>query len=283
MAESHPQAAIDRPGPSRSGGRRSEPFFTRHLAWFTTPAIIAVFVLFWEIYVQTSGISKFVLPSPSSIGQAMVFLMQQDFFLSHLKLTVSAILSGFAIAIAFGTVVGVALGKSRMAERLANPFVIGSQVVPKVALMPLFLLWLGFGIESKIAIVALLSFFPILKNTILGVQSIEKGHRDLFVVIRASPWKRIWSLEIPAVMPYVLTGIETASVLAVTGAIVGEYLGGSKGMGAMVVASLNSLQTDQMFATIIVLTIFGFAFYSAITLIRRYAVPWHGSANLSDL
>jgi NitT/TauT family transport system permease protein len=262
---------------------RSEPFFTRHLAWFTTPAIIAVFVLIWEVYVQSSGISKFVLPSPSSIGRAIVFLMQQDYFINHLKLTVTAILSGFAIAIVFGTVVGVALGKSRTAERLANPFVIGSQVTPKVALMPLFLLWLGFGIESKIAIVALLSFFPILKNTILGVQSIERGHKDLFVVIRASPWKRVWSLEIPAVMPYVLTGIETASVLAVTGAIVGEYLGGSKGMGAMVVASLNSLQTDQMFATIIVLTIFGFAFYSAITLIRRYAVPWHGSANLSDV
>jgi len=233
--------------------------------------------------VQTSGISKFVLPSPSSIGQAIVFLMQQEYFINHLKLTVTAILSGFSIAIVFGTVVGVALGKSRMAERLANPFVIGSQVTPKVALMPLFLLWLGFGIESKIAIVALLSFFPILKNTVLGVRSIEKGHQALFVVIRASPWKRVWSLEIPAVMPYVLTGIETASVLAVTGAIVGEYLGGSKGMGAMVVASLNSLQTDQMFATIIVLTIFGFAFYSAITLIRRYAVPWHGSAKLSDV
>jgi len=283
MAEQSRVSGADPRAPTAPTDARAESFVSRHLAWFTTPAIIAVFVLIWEVYVQTSGISKFVLPSPSSIGQAIVFLMQQEYFINHLKLTVTAILSGFSIAIVFGTVVGVALGKSRMAERLANPFVIGSQVTPKVALMPLFLLWLGFGIESKIAIVALLSFFPILKNTVLGVRSIEKGHQDLFVVIRASPWKRIWSLEIPAVMPYVLTGIETASVLAVTGAIVGEYLGGSKGMGAMVVASLNSLQTDQMFATIIVLTIFGFAFYSAITLIRRYAVPWHGSAKLSDV
>jgi NitT/TauT family transport system permease protein len=262
---------------------REEGFFSRYMAWFTTPGIILIFILIWEFYVKASGISKFVLPSPSDIGKAIVFLLQQDYFIANFWITVTSILTGFAIAIVFGTVVGVALGKSRLAERLANPFVIGSQVTPKVALMPLFLLWLGFGVESKIAIVALLSFFPVLKNTILGVRSIEKGHKDLFVVIRAGPWKRVWSLEVPAVMPYVLTGIETASVLAVTGAIVGEYLGGSKGMGAMIVASLNSLQTDQMFATIIVLTVFGFAFYSAISVIRRFAVPWHGSANLSDV
>lgn len=258
-------------------------FFGRYLTWITTPLLIAIFLALWQYYVVQSGISKFVLPSPLDVFKAIGLLLSESWFLAHIRATVLAILSGFAIAIAVGTTIGVLLGKSPLAERLAGPFVVGSQVVPKVALMPLFLLWMGFGIESKIAIVALISFFPILKNTILGVRSIEAGHKDLFVVIRASRWKRIWSLEIPSVMPYLLTGVETASVLAVTGAIVGEYLGGSEGLGAMVVITLNALRADQMFATIIILTAIGFMFYTAVTALRRSAVRWHESSGVRDV
>ena len=130
---------------------------------------------------------------------------------------------------------------------------------------------------ATLAIVVLLSFFPIMKSTMLGVRSIGEDQRALFTVIRASRWKRICSLEIPAVLPYLLTGIETASVLAVTGAIVGEYLGGNEGLGALVVQTLQSLQVEQMFATIIALATFGFLFYGAISAVRRMLVPWHES------
>ena len=258
------------------------PWWEKRLTWVTTPLILVIFLLGWSFYVDWTGMSRFVLPKPGAIFVALWDLLHADFFWKAFRITVMEILIGFAIAVALGAALGIALGKSRMAERIASPFVVFTQVTPKVALMPLFLLWLGFGMQSKIAIVVLLSFFPIMKSTMLGVRSIGEDQRALFTVIRASRLKRIVSLEIPAVLPYLLTGIETASVLAVTGAIVGEYLGGNEGLGALVVQTLQSLQVEAMFATIMALAVFGFLFYGAISAVRRLAVPWHESAAFEE-
>ncbi|MBL8697951.1 MAG: ABC transporter permease [Alphaproteobacteria bacterium] len=258
------------------------PWWEKRLTWVTTPLILVLFLLGWSLYVDWTGLSRFVLPKPGAIFKALLDLLHAPFFWTAFRVTVTEILIGFALAVALGAALGIGLGKSRIAERIAGPFVVFSQVTPKVALMPLFLLWLGFGMQSKIAIVVLLSFFPIMKSTMLGVRSIGEDQRALFTVIRASRWKRIVSLEIPAVLPYLLTGIETASVLAVTGAIVGEYLGGNEGLGALVVQTLQSLQVEAMFATIMALAIFGFLFYGAISAVRRLAVPWHESAAFEE-
>jgi len=252
--------------------------FERHLVWITTPILILLSIGLWKLYIVLFKVSPFMLPPPEAVGKSLLDMLQKGYFWQHLGVTVSEILIGFALAVAVGAALGVLLGKSALFERVAAPFIVGSQVTPKVALMPLFLLWMGFGISSKIAMVVLLSFFPVMKATILGVRSISGEQRDLFTVIRAPGWKRIVSLDIPAVLPYLLTGIETASVLAVTGAIVGEYLAGNEGLGALVVITLNAMRVDQMFATIVALAIFGFIFYAAIASIRRFAVPWHDSA-----
>lgn len=265
--------------PAAPVGPAADAWTDRYLPWITTPLLIAAFLGLWKLYIVVFSISPFMLPTPEGVGRALVTLVQTGYFWEHLWITVSEILTGFAIAVFVGAALGVVLGKSRLFERVAAPFIIASQVTPKVALMPLFLLWMGFGIQSKIAMVALLSFFPVMKATILGVRSIAGDQRDLFTIIGASGWKRIWSLEIPAVLPYLLTGIETGSVLAVTGAIVGEYLGGNQGIGALVVITLNAMRVEQMFATIVALAVFGFVFYGAIASLRRIAVPWHESAS----
>jgi NitT/TauT family transport system permease protein len=247
--------------------------------WVTTPIIVAVFLLVWTWAVDYTGTSRFLLPRPADIFVALRDLLGQDYFYTAFYVTVTEILVGFLLAIIIGSTLGVALGSSRLLDQIAAPFIIASQVTPKVALMPLFILWLGFGMESKIAMVALLSFFPVMKSTILGVRSIQPDQRALFKVIRASRFERLVSLEIPAVLPYTLTGIETGSVLAVTGAIVGEYLGGSEGLGALVVKTLNALMVEHMFATIVALAAFGFVFYGGISALRRVLVRWHDSAS----
>ncbi|MGE0801908.1 MAG: ABC transporter permease [Lautropia sp.] len=252
------------------------------VAWFTTPLIIVAFLVVWTLYVDFSGTSRFLLPKPQAIGTALLELLREDYFYQAFYITVTEIVVGFLIAIAVGATLGVLLGASRRLDQIAAPFIVASQVTPKVALMPLFILWLGFGLESKIAMVALLSFFPVMKATILGVRSIQPDQRALFKVIRASRWKRLVSLEIPAVMPYLLTGIETGSVLAVTGAIVGEYLGGNDGLGALVVKTLNALMVEHMFATIVALAAFGFVFYGSISSLRRVLVRWHDSAEIDE-
>lgn len=272
--------SAESPRPTAPEGWRDA--LEKRLPWITTPLLILAFLGAWSLYVQIGGISRFLLPGPVRVGNALIDLLGQAYFYQAFWITVSEILIGFAIAVTAGATLGVILGKSRLLDRVAAPFIVASQVTPKVALMPLFLLWMGFGMQSKIAMVALLSFFPVMKATILGVRSIQPDQHALFTVIRAPWWKRVLSLEVPAVLPYLLTGIETGSVLAVTGAIVGEYLGGSEGLGALVVKTLNALMVEHMFATIIALAAFGFLFYGAIASIRRVAVPWHESAQTED-
>lgn len=260
------------------GGRSLRELLDTYLTWITTPLLLLAFIALWKLYVVVLDISPFMLPPPEAVALALVELLQEPFFWNFFRITVTEILVGFGLAVVVGAGLGILLGRSKLFERIASPFIVASQVTPKVALMPLFLLWMGFGMQSKIAMVVLLSFFPVMKATILGVRSIGSEQRDLFTVIRAPVWKRLLSLDVPAVLPYLLTGIETASVLAVTGAIVGEYLGGNEGLGAMVVMTLNAMRVDQMFATIVALAIFGFLFYAVIASIRKIAVPWHDSA-----
>lgn len=274
MSTLTPVVLHDAPPPAEAAPPKAS-----RIAWLTTPIIVVIFLFAWTWGVEYAGTSRFLLPKPIEVGRALMDLLRQDYFYTAFYITVTEILVGFLLAILIGSTLGVLLGSSRKLDQVAAPFIIASQVTPKVALMPLFILWMGFGMESKIAMVTLLSFFPVMKATILGVRSIQPDQRALFKVIRASRFKRLVSLEIPAVLPYTLTGIETGSVLAVTGAIVGEYLGGSEGLGALVVKTLNALMVEHMFATIVALAAFGFVFYGGISALRRVLVRWHESAS----
>ena len=158
-----------------------------------------------------------------------------------------------------------------------RPVIVASQVVPKVALIPLFIIWFGFGITSKIIIVALLSFFPILLNVILGVRSVDSGHRDVMRSLNAGRWQTFRRLEYPSTLPYILAGMEVGIVFAVVGAVVGEYLGGDQGLGYRIVTSLNNLEAETLFAVILVLTLFGFLLYLAVVVLKRFLIPWHAS------
>jgi NitT/TauT family transport system permease protein len=137
--------------------------------------------------------------------------------------------------------------------------------------------WFGFGITSKVLIAATLAFFPILTNTVLGVKSIDQGHRDVMMSLNASRWQVFRKLELPSSLPYIVTGMEVGIVLAIIGAIVGEYLGGDQGLGHLLVARMNAFETDGLFAVMIQMTILGFLFYFAISLLRRALIPWHES------
>ena len=245
------------------------------LPWVTTPMIVVVFVVLWDRMVVWFDVSRFILPRPVVVYQSLVELVQQPWFYTHLRITVTEIVVGFMIACSVAISLGILIGKSPTLEQILNPLIIALQVTPKVALMPLILVLLGFGISSKIAIAAILSFFPVLKNTVLGVRSIPAGQSELFKVLNATPSQRVRLLEMPFVLPYILTGVETGIVFAVTGAIVGEYLAGQWGLGALVVISMNTLQVPRLFATVIVLATLGFSFYIFLASLRRWLVPWH--------
>ena len=236
---------------------------------------VVVLFVFWSVYVHTATVSAFVLPPPEKIGRAFLVQIADRAVWRHAGITVTETLAGFLAALVSGVLLGTLLAKIPPLEWALKPFVIVLQLVPKVALAPLFVLWFGFGLESKIVISGVLAFFPVFANTLVAMKSIDPGDREVFASLRAGPLATFRLLEWPAALPFVLTGAEVAIVLAIIGAIVGEFIGGNAGLGYLAVAKLQDLQVDALFAVILVLTLIGLAMYGAVALLRRWLVPWH--------
>jgi NitT/TauT family transport system permease protein len=262
--------------------RQRRPFrLTRIPAWIGSLALLVLFLAGWEAYVRAFEVSKFLLPSPSEILQAWAEILGTASLWQHTWITAWETILGFVIAVIIGVGLGAVLGKVPWLEQVLNPFIVATQVVPKVALVPLFIVWFGFGMTSKVVIAAVLAFFPILVNTILGVKSVDRGHREVLLSLNASRWQSITQLEFPSALPYILTGMEMGVVLSIIGAVVGEYLGGSQGLGNLAVRQMNSYNTTALFAVIIHLSVLGFLFYATLVGCRRFAIPWHESVQVN--
>lgn len=249
------------------------------LPWITTPLLLAALLVAWHVYVKAYGVSSFILPAPSAVWDSWMDMLGSSRAWRHTWMTVYVTLVGFAWALIIGVGLGVLLGRTRWLELTLNPFIVATQVIPKVALLPLFVVWFGFGNTSKIIVAAILAFFPILTNTVLGVKSVDAGNRDVMTSLNATRWQIFRRLELPSSLPYILTGMEIGIVLAIIGAIVGEYLGGNAGLGFMLVSKMNGYETDGLFAVIIQMTLLGFFFYFATGALRRFLIPWHQSVN----
>ena len=243
------------------------------LPWVSTVVAIVAMVAIWKLVIAIFDVSPFVLPQPEKVLSGVKDLVGSNGFWTDVRVTLTETLVGFAIALALGLGLGTLLGRVAWLEQAMRPVIVASQVVPKVALIPLFIIWFGFGITSKIIIVALLSFFPILLNVILGVRSVDTGQRDVMRSLNASRWQTFRRLEYQSTLPYVLAGMEVGIVFAV----VGEYLGGDQGLGYRIVTSLNNLEAETLFAVILVLTLFGFLLYLAVVVLKRFLIPWHDS------
>jgi NitT/TauT family transport system permease protein len=249
----------------------------RWMPWVSTVVALIVTIIVWKLVIAVFDVSRFVLPQPEDVIGGMGDLIDSDGFWTDVRITLTETLVGFAIALVLGIAGGTLLGRVVWLEQALRPVIVASQVVPKVALIPLFIIWFGFGITSKIIIVALLAFFPILLNVILGVRSVDAGQRDVMRSLNANRWQTFRRLEYPSTLPYVLAGMEVGIVFAVVGAVVGEYLGGDQGLGYRIVTSLNNLEAETLFAVIIVLTLFGFLLYLAVVSLKRLLIPWHES------
>jgi NitT/TauT family transport system permease protein len=247
------------------------------VTWITTPAILIAFLLVWHFYVTWFNVSKFIVPPPAAVAESFVELLTSQSTLYHAWITLYETLVGFVLATVIGVGLGAVLGKTPWLEQALNPFIVATQVVPKVALVPLFILWFGFGPEAKIVVAAVLAFFPILTNTVLGVKSVDLGHKDVMTVLNARRWQRFVTLELPSALPAVLAGMEVGVVLAIIGAVVGEYLGGSTGLGHLAVAALNDYKVGALFAIILLLTLIGFALYVLVGMLKHFVIPWHES------
>ncbi len=256
---------------------RRKPMRESLLPWITTPLLVLLLIGTWHFYVTTTKLSAFILPTPYAVWEAWLGLLQSQRAWNNTLSTIYVTVVGFIYALIIGVGLGVLLGRIRWLELTLNPFVVATQVIPKVALLPLFIVWFGFGATPKVIVAAVLAFFPILTNTVLGVKSVDTGHRDVMTSLNASRWQIFWRLELPSSLPYILSGMEVGIVLAIIGAIVGEYLGGNAGLGFMLVSKMNGFETDGLFAVIVQMTLLGFFFYFATRALQRLLIPWHQS------
>jgi len=247
------------------------------LPWVSTPVVLLLVLVAWQLAVTAFGVSEFILPTPAGVAGALGELLTDATTWSHIGITLIEVTVGFLVALASGVVVGVVLGRAQWLERALRPVLVAVQVVPKVAFIPLFVIWFGFGVTSKIIMAATLAFFPIMLNVMLGVRSVDRGHRDVMLGLGAKRWPTFRDLELPSTLPYVFAGMEVAVVFAVIGAIVGEYLGGSEGLGYLVVVSLNALDAPQLFAVILLLAALGCLLYLVVNGAKRFVIPWHES------
>lgn len=239
-------------------------------------AVVAVLVS-WKAYVSWFDVSPFLLPPPEDVARATAALVAEGETWRHARVTATEIVGGFSLALVFGVVTGLLVAEIRMVERALSPLLVALQVVPKVTVIPLFLLWFGFGPASKLVIAAVFAYFPITTGTVAGLRSVDLHHRDLAAVLQARWYQRILLIDLPGALPSVLTGMEVAIVLATIGAVVAEYLAGSEGLGWMALRALNQVRVAELFGVVVLLSALGYAFYLAITVLRRLVVPWHAS------
>lgn len=224
-------------------------------------------MVIWELV--AGKMSELILPAPSVVLSVLWDGMVSGYLLPHLYRTSLEVILGLFFGSLLGLIAGIIMGEMESLRRILLPYIIASQAVPKLALAPLFILWFGFGMTSKVVITALICFFPLLENTITSIQQTDPNKKELFRVLNATRWQTLLHLKLPSGLPSILAGFRVAVVLAVVGAVVGEFIGGSEGLGAMIIASQGMMDTPLMFAVLILLTLLGMVFYEGARLLEK--------------
>lgn len=237
--------------------------------------LFAALLVAWEAYCRLSGISPLILPAPSAVAATLWDEIASGRIVPHILVTAGEMAAGLAIGCAVGFAAGVVLGEIEYVRRLLYPYLIASQVIPKLALGPLFIIWFGFGMTSTIVVTALICFFPLLENTMTALARVDPHKRELFRMLRATRLQTLTRLKIPSGLPTIMAGVRVATVLALVGAVVGEFIAGRQGLGASVIAAQGMMDSTLMFALFVVITALGMAFYQAVVLIETRLIRRH--------
>ncbi len=239
--------------------------------------LIAAFLLVWEAIVRGFGIPAYILPPPSNIAVALYRGFASTLYLSHIGVTLTETFLGFALGSVLALFLGITVALSRRAEYFLYPFIVMFQAMPKVALAPLVIIWFGLGITSKVVSAALVAFFPLMVNTIAGLRSADGDRVNLMRSLAASRWQIFWMLQLPNAMPYIFAGLEIAMIFSLIGAIVGEFVGATAGLG-MLIQSMNfTMDVAGQFSILLILSILGLALNGGVNLIRRRVLFWDSS------
>ena len=230
-------------------------------------------MLGWQVVVIVFKMPPYLLPAPAAIAYA--FIDHLPILLSNGWVTVYEMLAGYAMAVGIAIPLAIAITSSRRFNEFVMPTMLFFQIVPKVAIAPLFLVWFGVGATPKVLVAFLISFFPIVIDAAVGLRSMSSEMPDLARSMGASRWQVFARFRLPTSLPYLFSGLKVAATLAIAGAVVGEFVGADKGLGYLLLVTNSNMETALMFATIVALTIIGLVFYYLVELLEGLLIPWH--------
>jgi NitT/TauT family transport system permease protein len=238
-------------------------------------AIFLLLFLVWELAVRLLGIKEYLLPPPSKVWTE--FLKRYDPVMASAWVTTQEILAGYALAIAVSIPLALWIAYSRFMETAVYPAIVFLQIVPKIAIAPLFIIWFGFGFTPKLLLVFLLSFFPIVVAAIAGFKSVDPDIMDFARTTGAGGWRLFAKIRLPQALPHIFTGLKVGAALSATAAVVAEFVASDKGLGYLLLQYNGQLETPMVFAIIVLLSLIGLAVYYAVEVVERFTIPWHVS------
>ncbi len=245
--------------------------------------LLAVSLLGWEMVVRVAQIPAFILPPPSQVVVALYRGIASGVYLRNLQVTLLETVLGFALGSALGFVLGTAVAMNRYVEYFLYPYIVMFQSLPKVALAPLIVIWFGLGLTSKVVNAALVAFFPLLVNTMVGLRSADEDRVSLMRSLAATDTQIFWMLRLPNALPFVMAGLDIAMILALIGAIVAEFTGATSGLGTLILSMTYTMDVSGQFSVLLILSIVGLLLNRLVQLVRRRVLFWDPSEKGSEV
>lgn len=243
-------------------------------AWRPALLLAAIVVLWWVV-TAVGFVPPYLVPSPSATFGSIVD--NPGYYWENTMVTGWETLLGFVLATAIGVLAAVAMVQSPTVERTLYPLLLFAQVIPKIAVAPLFVVWLGFGLTPKIVVAMLMAFFPVVISMVTGLRSVDPEMLELSATMGAGPASTFRRIRFPASLPYLFTGLKVAATMAVTGAVVGEFVGANSGLGNVILQANGNVDTPTLFAGLLVMSLLGVALFAVVEVLEHLLLPWHAS------
>ncbi len=238
------------------------------------PFTLALTIFLWYVIVWVGDLQPFILPTPGLIMTRFIRTLQDGSLFRHFGITLFEVVSGLILGTILATGTGYILAKSPHLERILSPYIVASQSVPIVAIAPLLIIWFGSGMLSKVLICALIVFFPILINTVVGVRAVPEDLYDLMRSLQADRWQIFYKLEVPSALPVLLGGLRIGATLAVIGAVVGEFVGSDRGLGFLINVGRGQYDIALVFVSVFSLVFMALVLYGLVVLVERKLLAW---------
>lgn len=277
------EAVTAEPSHPRGSRRLGRPDLRERPEYALVPAVFVMVLLAWQYVPGWLDVEEYVLPRPTAIFDAFVDQLSDPNFWNNTWVTFQEAGLGFVIASVLAIALGTFVSQIRLVERTVMPYVVAFQSIPKVALAPLFVIWFGFGMTSKILMATIISFFPILINVIAGLKSAENDKIEMLTSFGATPFQIFRMARFPSALPYIFAGLQTGVVFSLLGAIVGEYIGAQEGLGYQLMQANYNFNISGMFAVLIVLSMMGMMAHQLVKLAQRKFVFWSADQNSPGL